>query len=319
MSLEQALSMYSEQHVASAQHQLAALEKLLEAAMRRWPAAERWLRTLGPLATSPAVARGMMYGVVAAVVWAIRWRAAVRARNAAAKLEAQEVEQLDRRVEVTAGWWSKEVEQRVLHLEAQPPPPSLFVAATAATETEIPDSPEPSPGVLRAWDAIPDEAADPTPTTTRLMTDVEKRARWRSKARGWEPKASITAKSESLAKLDPCEVYSNSRQAWCAGSVKELNANKGTVVVEYKTAAGATMQKLLPVGSPHVRKTRAAADSEDGASWPRSGLTIPVSTDRKPVLGVVTNATPGRRTPGKRGPRGGGGGWRRRKRPVAAA
>jgi hypothetical protein len=115
-----------------------------------------------------------------------------------------------------------------------------------------------------------------------------------------------------------CEVYSTSSGAWIAGTyvaADEILPN--TVRVQYTSATGSTMQKLLKAESPHLRKNStqdltsnvSEADQKDSANE-----LVP----KRLCLGEVTNhrtnvAVPSQAAKTKRrGPRNGGGGYKRR-------
>ena len=151
---------------------------------------------------------------------------------------------------------------------------------------------------------------------TAAADAAQKRAAKRGQTTG---SGALGSRSRALLESrQSCEVYSASSKRWLAGSViatDEVLPN--TIKVEYKSDTGSTMQKLLPAGSPHLRKvaprTRASSgeDSENVAPEKALGGHLP---QQKKVFGGVTQAnsvavksTPGKSMREQRGPRN----WRR--------
>lgn len=143
-----------------------------------------------------------------------------------------------------------------------------------------------------------------------------------------EEKRAESASNLSLSArqtLQPnCEVYSTSSGEWIAGTyVAADDVLPNTVRVQYRSATGASMQKLLKVGSPHLRKksiqdlaaTTSEAEQKDSANE---------LAPKRLCLGEVTNAranTTASKQAEKakrvrRGPRNGGGGYKRRYKPT---
>jgi len=75
---------------------------------------------------------------------------------------------------------------------------------------------------------------------------------------------------------DEVEVYSNSSNKWCSGTVtKEEPSGAGTVQVEYTNASNALMTKVLQADSKDLRKvkkqTRTRRNSGGGGRSPKRG------------------------------------------------
>lgn len=113
-----------------------------------------------------------------------------------------------------------------------------------------------------------------------------------------------------------CEVYSASSRCWLAGTYVAADVLPNTVKVQYVSSKGSAMQKLLPLGSPHLRKVKPIHDGTPNSLVDRKDSAKGVPSERS-CLGQVTNEqanivpTPSRK-PTRRGPRNGGGGYKKR-------
>lgn len=125
-----------------------------------------------------------------------------------------------------------------------------------------------------------------------------------------------------------CEVYSSSSGSWVKGTFTPVDEAimPNTVRVQYVSAKGSTMQKLLKVESPHLRKVKPIqgldlnvpeAEQKDSATeLPQARLCLSQVTNEQANVALTTSAV--RKTKcDRRGPRNGGGGYKKRYKATA--